>query len=61
MAYVGYGETPSIDEFDAFVNAIKREVDADIIGMPDFFDWSVEERNYVAIREQAYRIAQNYG
>jgi len=23
--------------------------------------WSLEERNYMAIKEQAYRIARNYG
>ncbi|MBO5957536.1 MAG: hypothetical protein J6Q39_08275 [Bacteroidales bacterium] len=61
MAYVGSGEIPSVEEFDMMAESIGRAVNYEIIEHPNFFDWTIEERNYMAIREQAYRIAQNYG
>ena len=42
-------------------DGISEQVNRDMIDDPDFFDWSIEERNYMAIREQAYRIARYYG
>ena len=39
------------------VGEIAKAVNHDIIQNPNFFDWSIPERNYMAAREQAYRIA----
>lgn len=61
MASVGYGERPPLEDFQNVVKTISREADMDIIQHPNFFEWSIEERNYIAIREQAFRIAQHYG
>lgn len=61
IAYIGDGARPSVEEFNQFADIISREVTTEILDHPSFFDWSVDERNYMAIREQAYRIAQNYG
>jgi len=61
LAYVGNGWLPSLDEFEADVNRIRQEANITIMEDPDFFSWSIEERNYMAIKEQAYRIARNYG
>ena len=60
MAYIGDGDFPSIDELQSVARDIAREVDADMLDNPEFFDWSYEERNYMCIREQAYRIARYF-
>ena len=61
MAYIGDGEKPSIEVFDSVVVDIAREVNRDIMSDPDFFNWSISERNFMAIREQAYRISREFG
>lgn len=61
MAYVGNGETPSLKDFEDIANGISRQVDSDLFDEPNFFDWSVEERKYMATREQAFRIARYFG
>ena len=61
VAYIGYGERPDIEEFKSVVSDIAVEVDADMRLEPNFYEWTVEERNYMAIREQAYRIARYFG
>ena len=61
MAYIGFGETPSLDDFVATAQEISRQVDLDLLDDPDFFDWTIAERNYMGIREQAFRIARHYG
>lgn len=61
MAYIGGGEIPSLDVFDSVVADISKTVNRDIINDPNFFEWSIEERNYMAIREQAYRTALEFG
>lgn len=61
MAYIGSGETPSIEEFNDIVKEIRRAADNAIFDDPNFLSWSIEERNYMAIREQAYRIARHFG
>lgn len=61
MAYIGDGERPSIEVFDSVVVDIAREVNRDMMSDPDFFNWSISERNYMAIREQAYRISREFG
>ena len=61
LAYIGNGERPSLEDFLATAESISKSVDFEIMEHPDFFYWTVEERNYMAIREQAFRIAQHYG
>lgn len=61
MAYVGNGERPNPKEFAEVAESIGNSVNFELLDHPDFYYWSVEERNYMAIREQAYRIAQHYG
>lgn len=57
---VGDGFRPTREDFDAVVARIRSEVDRDMLDDPDFWDWSIEERNYAAIREQAFRIAREF-
>ena len=61
IAYVGNGERPNIEEFIEVAKNIGEATNFDMLDHPDFYYWSVEERNYMAIREQAYRIVQHYG
>lgn len=61
VAYIGYGERPSIDEFNSIVMDIAQDVNISIVNDPSFFEWSLSERNYMAIREQAYRISREFG
>ncbi len=57
---VGNGWVPSEDEFRSTVKKIAQEVDRDIMLEPGFFDLSIEERNYVAIREQTFRVCREF-
>lgn len=57
---VGNGWIPSEDEFRSIVKKIAQEVDRDILLEPGFLDLSIEERNYVAIREQTYRVCREF-
>lgn len=59
-ASVGYGWRPSKEEFDKIVSAIRKETDSDLLNDPSFYEWSIPERNYMAIREQACRIARYF-
>lgn len=58
---VGGGWIPSVEEYNEAVKDIAREVNRDMINDPDFMSWTIPERNYAAIREQAYRIARYFG
>jgi hypothetical protein len=49
-----------MDEFDTAVNRIARETDTDLFDMPNFQNWTIDEKNYIGIREQSYRIARNF-
>lgn len=60
MAYIGDGIVPDLDEFDSVVKDIAKEVNISLIDDPNYFEWSIPERNYMAIREQAYRIARHF-
>lgn len=61
VCYIGYGERPSIEEFLSAKRMLETEANNTVVELPGFFDWTIEERNYMAIREQAYRIAQHFG
>ena len=60
LASVGNGWRPTLEEFDRIVSQIAKEVDFDVMQMPEYGSWSPKERNYVAIREQTYRIARYF-
>jgi hypothetical protein len=57
---VGDVERPTWEEYQEEAERIKLEADRDIRALPGFAEWSEEERTYVAIREQAYRIARHF-
>ena len=57
MCYIGDGDRPTLTEFLATKRMLENEANNTVVALPDFFSWTMEERNYMAIREQAYRIA----
>lgn len=61
MAYIGSGEKPSMDELSDITDKIGYEAERDMMDDPGFFGWSLEERNYMFVREQMYRIARHFG
>ena len=61
IARIGDGWVPTAEEFGEFVKTVAREIDSELPFMPGFNELSLEERNYIAIREQAYRICREYG
>lgn len=65
VARIGDGWRPTNEEYSEAVARIESEVNMDIISNPEgyglSFDSSPQERNYVGIREQAYRIAREFG
>ncbi|MDR2527947.1 MAG: hypothetical protein LBD04_02870 [Synergistaceae bacterium] len=56
----GDGWLPTESEYREIAAKIRKEVDHDVQSLPNFAEWSFEERTYVAIREQAYRIARYF-
>ena len=61
VCYIGYGDRPPLEELRNTADLLANEANRTVIDYPGFFEWSLEERNYMAIREQAYRIAQHFG
>ena len=61
IAYIGYGERAGIEEFNSIGKYIAQDVDITIANAPGFFEWSFSERNYMAIREKAYRFSRQFG
>ena len=60
-ASVGYGEKPTLEEFRRVEKSIRSSVDAGMLDHPSFFDWTIEQRNYMAIREEAYQLSRRFG
>ncbi len=60
VARVGYGWRPSKEEFDNITALIEREILKDMQADPNFALWTEEQRNYMVIREKAYRIARAF-
>ncbi|MDR0249509.1 MAG: hypothetical protein LBI44_07670 [Oscillospiraceae bacterium] len=58
--YVGHGWIPTREEYRQAAKEISNEVDRDAHNIPEFTEWSVDERNYAGIREQAYRIVRHF-
>ena len=58
--YIGDGWMPGIKEFNEITEKIRIEVLTDITEMPGFNNWTIQERYYARVREQAYRIVQHF-
>lgn len=58
--YVGDGEKPDVNRFRYEVKSISNEVYDNLGDLLGFADWTYEERQYAAIREQAYRIVRHF-
>jgi len=58
---VGDGERPSPEEFRAVADQIQKEIDTAMMDYPEFWEWSIPQRNYMAIREKTYRIVRHFG
>jgi proteasome lid subunit RPN8/RPN11 len=57
---VGNGDIPTPDEFRVDVRKIEIDITDDIIDLPEYSEYSVEERRYVRIYEKAFQIKQKY-
>ncbi len=57
----GYGVRPTVEEYMSIKEEVSRQATTDIMEHPDFYDWTIEERNYMAIREQMYLLARRFG
>jgi len=51
---------PPVLHFSEIADRIADEIDMDIYDFPGYEDWTLDERNYIRIREKAYRIAQHF-
>lgn len=58
---IGYGYRPDKMEFRQALEDIRNMANENVMADPDFFKWSIEQRNYMAIREQAVLIARRFG
>ena len=58
---VGFGEKINTRVFNQDAKKVYNDVNIEMVSNPDFFEWSIGERNYRAIREQFYRISRLYG
>ena len=64
VASIGDGWRPSIEEYWEIASQISHDVNVDVMSNPFAYgltdDHTFEEINYVAIREQAFRIARYF-
>lgn len=60
MASIGNGWRPTLAEFDEARTRLWDEVNKTVIDDARLFEWTETECNYMAIREQAYRIAREF-
>lgn len=60
MAYVGDGDTPTGEEFDSVVSSIRMEVDMDVCANYGAGEVSENDLQYIAIREQFFRICRHF-
>ena len=58
--YVGDGEKPDLTLFRNEAKDISDETARELINFMGHDDWTYEERNYVRIREQAFRIVRHF-
>ena len=58
--YIGYGDRPSTAEFDVIVKELANDANRTIMDDANFFSWTLAERNYMGIKEQAFRIARQF-
>lgn len=58
---IGNGWRPSYEEFVDAVREVAKDTDRAMMDHEMFLSWSLPERNYMAIKEQAYRIAKYFG
>lgn len=61
MVSVGNGEKIDSQSFERDAGEIYSKVSFELMDDPHFFEWSIEMRNYMAIREQFYQISRLYG
>lgn len=61
MVSVGNGYRPTIHEYNDEMEKIIGEANGAIRGYPDFYNWTLEERNYMVVKEQAFVIARRFG
>ena len=57
---IGSGVVPTIQEFDEVVKKIIKETEISVRGLPGFDNWTLSERGYMRICEQAFRIARHF-
>ena len=56
----GDGDIISAREFLEISSQIDAEVNLELMNDPDFINWTIQERNYMGIREQFFRIARYF-
>ena len=59
-ASVGNGYRPDSDEFALAVKQIQRSIDMSLLDVPNFFQWTKEERFAYYTMEQCYQIARSF-
>ena len=58
---IGDGYRPEKEEYEYIASAKGDEADISIMNYPDYYEWTGEEKTYMAIREQEYLIARYFG
>lgn len=57
---IGNGERPSAQEYEIAQDEAERQANENMMGMPDFYDWTMSERSYMAIKEQMLLLARYF-
>ena len=57
---IGEGYRPDIEEYIEASDRIRALVDMEMMSRPEFFDWTPEERVYMATKEQAFQTARYF-
>lgn len=57
---IGEGYRPDIEEYIEASDRIRALVDMEMMSRPEFFEWTPEERVYMATKEQAFQTARYF-
>ena len=57
---IGNGERPTAQEFKNALNETGKQADENMMLLPEFSEWTMSERNYMAIKEQMLLLARYF-
>ena len=57
---IGNGERPTIQEFKIALGETVEQANENVAEIPGFYDWTMSERSYMAIKENMLLLARYF-